>query len=119
MKLLSWTATPQVAIVVALTVAANGRPCPLSTEIIAGREVGPQEKSRIETYDDLLVRVEKKAPGFGGMFIDSDGRLAVYLRDRSQLPAARSAIESVFGSSRVPAAGMRSLQGQYAVSQLK
>ena len=73
----------------------------------------------METYDDLLVRVEKRAPGFGGMFIDSDGRLAVYLRDRSQLPAARSAIESVFGSSRVPAAGVRALQGQYAVSQLK
>jgi hypothetical protein len=73
----------------------------------------------METHDDLLVRVDKRAPGFGGMFIDSDGRLAVYLLDTAQLPAARSAIEAVFGSSRVPAAGLRALQGQYTVSQLK
>jgi hypothetical protein len=53
------------------------------------------------------------------MFIDPDGRLAVYLLDTAQLPAARSAIEAVFGSNRVPAAGMRALQGQYTVSQLK
>ena len=73
----------------------------------------------METHDDLLIRVEKKAPGFGGMFIDSDGRLAVYLLDIAQLADARSAIEAVFGSSRVPAAGIRAVQGQYVVSQLK
>jgi hypothetical protein len=70
------------------------------------------------SYDDLLVRVDERVPGFGGMFIASDGRLAIYLLDTSQLLAARSAIEAVFGSNRVPAAGMRALQGQYAVSQL-
>ena len=53
------------------------------------------------------------------MFIGSDGRLAVYLLDTTQLPAARSAIEAVFGPNLVPAAGVRALQGQYAVSQLK
>jgi hypothetical protein len=73
----------------------------------------------METHDDLLIRVEQKVPGFGGMFIDPDGRLAVYLLDVTKLAAARSAIESVFGSSGVPAAGIRALQGQYAVSQLK
>lgn len=73
----------------------------------------------METTDDLLVRVERRAPGFGGMFIDSDGRLAVYLLDTKQLGAARSAIEAVFGSSRVPAAGVRAVRGQYTVSQLK
>jgi hypothetical protein len=65
------------------------------------------------------MRVERRAPGFGGMFIDSDGRLAVYLLDIRQLDAARSAIEAVFGSSRVPVAGVRAVPGQYAVSQLK
>jgi hypothetical protein len=73
----------------------------------------------METHDDLLIRVEQKVPGFGGMFIDPDGRLAVYLLDVARLPAARSAIEDVFGSSFVPAAGIRALQGQYVVSQLK
>jgi hypothetical protein len=73
----------------------------------------------METYDDLLVRVEKRAPGFGGMFIDQDGRLAVYLLDPSQVDAARSAIEAVFGAQQVPAAGVHARQGQYTVSQLK
>jgi hypothetical protein len=73
----------------------------------------------MESYDDLLLRVEKKVPGFGGMFIDHNGRLAVYLVDPLQLPAARSAIEGVFGSQRLPAAGVRALKGQYTISQLK
>jgi hypothetical protein len=73
----------------------------------------------MESYDDLLVRVEERAPGFGGMFIGRDGRLAVYLLDPSQLAAARSAIEAVFGAQQVPAAGVRAVRGQYTVSQLK
>lgn len=73
----------------------------------------------IETYDNRLARVEKKARGFGGMFIDADGRLAVYLLDTAELPAARSAIESVFGAKLIPVSGVVALQGQYTVSQLK
>jgi hypothetical protein len=53
------------------------------------------------------------------MFIDREGRLAVYLIDVSQLPAARVAIESVFGADQVPAEGVRALQGRFTVSQLK
>jgi hypothetical protein len=73
----------------------------------------------VESYDELLARVEERAPGFGGMFLGQDGRLAVYLLDRSQLAAARSAIEIVFGAERLPAAGVRAVRGQYTVSQLK
>jgi hypothetical protein len=71
-----------------------------------------------QTYDDLLVRVDEQAPGFGGMFIDADGRLAVYLLDTSQLRTTRAAIDAVFGSSGLPA-DTRAVQGQYSVSQLK
>jgi hypothetical protein len=78
-----------------------------------------QETGRMERYDDLLVRVEQQVPGFGGMFVDRQGRLAVYLLDKSQLGAARAAIEAVFGVDSVPAGGVRALQGQYVVSQLK
>jgi hypothetical protein len=78
-----------------------------------------QETGSMERHDDLLVRVEQQVPGFGGMFIDREGRLAVYLLDTSQLGAARAAIEAVFGVDSVPAAGVRALQGQYVVSQLK
>jgi hypothetical protein len=78
-----------------------------------------REPGRMERYDDLLIRVEQQVPGFGGMFIDREGRLAVYLLDTSQLGAARAAIEAVFGVDAVPTAGVRALQGEYVVSQLK
>jgi hypothetical protein len=78
-----------------------------------------QKTDRMAHHDDLLVRVEEQVPGFGGMFVDRDGRLAVYLLDKSQLGAAQAAIEAVFGVDAVPAAGVRALQGQYVVSQLK
>jgi hypothetical protein len=85
---------------------------------VAGQETS-QTRTGTETYDELLVRVEGRVPGFGGMFVDQDGRLVVYLLDRSQLAAARSAIEAVFGAQHVPTAGVRARQGQYTVSQLK
>jgi hypothetical protein len=78
-----------------------------------------REPGRMERYDDLLVRVEQQTPGFGGMFIDREGQLAVYLLDTSQLGAALAAIEAVFGVDAVPTAGVRALQGEYVVSQLK
>jgi hypothetical protein len=77
-----------------------------------------QDSARMDTYDDLLVRVDERTPGFGGMFIDADGRLVVYLLDTSQLEPTRSAIEAVFGSNTLPA-DVRAMQGQYSVSQLK
>jgi hypothetical protein len=78
-----------------------------------------QETRRMAPYDDLLVQVEQQVPGFGGMFIDREGRLAVYLLDTSRLGAARAAIQAVFGVDAVPAAGVRARQGQYVISQLK
>jgi len=91
----------------------------LGCDIRAQVRGASQEPARMETHDDLLIRVEKYVSGFGGMFIDSNGQLAVYLLDAAQLDATRSAIEAVFGPSRVPAAGIRAIEGQYAVSQLK
>jgi len=108
-----------MAVMVVLTAIAVGGGLSATGESVAAANSGSQQPTRMETYDDLLVRVEKGAPGFGGMYVDADGRLAVYLLDTAQLPAARSAIEAVFGANRVPAAGVRAVQGQYAVSQLK
>jgi hypothetical protein len=113
-----WTVAPRIALALGLAAAAVGAAF-LVREVVAGTQAVSRESNRMQTYDDLLVRVDERAPGFGGMFIDSDGRLAVYLLDTKQLAAARTAIEAVFGSSRVPAAGVRALQGQYSVSQLK
>jgi hypothetical protein len=78
-----------------------------------------QDAGRMESHDDLLVRVERQVPGFGGMFIDRQGRLTVYLLDRSRLGAARAAIEAIFGPDSIPASGVRALQGDYVISQLK
>jgi hypothetical protein len=117
-RLLSWTKAPRIAVALVLAAAAVGAAF-LVREIVAASQTASQEPSRMETYDDLLVRVEQRALGFGGMFIDADGRLAVYLLDIARLPAARSAIEAVFGSSRVPAVGVRAVPGQYTISQLK
>ena len=69
----------------------------LARAIVTANQEASQERSRMERFDDLLVRVEERAPGFGGMFIGQDGRLAVYLLDPTKLAAARSAIEAVFG----------------------
>jgi hypothetical protein len=77
-----------------------------------------EQRGRVETHDDRLIRVEKLAPGFGGMFVDPEGQLAVYLLDTTQLAATRSAIETVFGTD-LPTSRMRAVQGQYVISQLK
>jgi hypothetical protein len=91
----------------------------LTLRFASGFQEGAREPGRMETYDDRLVRVERKAPGFGGMFTGEDGRLVVYLIDPSKIGDARSAIESVFGASHVPAAGVLAVRGRYTVSQLK
>jgi hypothetical protein len=90
-----------------------------ATTIVAATQAVSQEPATVESSDDLLVRVEERAPGFGGMFIDADGRLVVYLVDPATLPAARAVIEAVFGADRIPTAGVRAVQGQYTISQLK
>jgi hypothetical protein len=77
-----------------------------------------QTPPKMETHDDLLLRVERAAPGFGGMYVDIDGRLAVYLKDPMQLPAARAAIAAVFGAGTMPAAGVHAVAGQYTMSEL-
>ena len=93
--------------------------CVAHTATAAVPQSARQGQTRMQTHDDLLLQVDKQAPGFGGMFIDPNGRLAVYMLDTGRLAATRAAIESVFGSSHVPAAGMRAVQGQYSISQLK
>jgi hypothetical protein len=87
--------------------------------VVATSQAVSQEPGRVESQDDLFVRVEEGAPGFGGMFIGADGRLAVYLVDPATVAAARAAIEEVFGADRVPTAGIRALQGQFTISELK
>jgi len=77
------------------------------------------EGGKEKTFDDLLVEVAQRAPGFGGMFIDQEGSLSVYLLDVTQKTAAEATIAAVFGRDRIPPSGIRVLQGQYSFLQLK
>lgn len=112
----SWAKAPRIA--AALLLAAAAIIASVARQRAADRAEISQT-TRMETDDDRLLRVEQQAPGFGGMFVDVDGRLAVYLLDTTQLIAAQAAITTVFGPNFVPAAGMRALKGDYTVSQLK
>ncbi len=72
-----------------------------------------------KTYDDLLAEVAIRHPGFGGMFINAEQGLSVYLLDPTQSAAAEAAIAAVFGPQRIPREGIQALQGQYGFLQLK
>ena len=116
MKRPGWIAAPtfRITCVAVAALAAVFLP----RVIVTTREVPSQDVTSMETHDDLLLRIERAAPGFGGMFVERDGRLTVYLMDSAQLPAARAAIEALFGTGAIPAAGLHAVAGQYTVSQL-
>ncbi len=80
---------------------------------------GPEGRRQDATLDDLLIEVARRAPGFGSMFIDEDGRLTVHLIDPEESAAAEEAIAVVFGRERIPPGGMRVIPGQYSFLQLK
>ena len=107
---------PAPPLVVTCLVLATGAALFLYEAHLAARQT--QNATKMETHDDLLLRVERAAPGFGGMYVDKDGRLAVFLKDPAQLPAARAAIETVFGQGTIPAGGAHAVAGQYTMSQL-
>jgi hypothetical protein len=95
------------------------------------------------TFDDQLIEVAKRIPGFGGMFFDEAGTLTVYLIDADQPLSAQAAsaravrvrdtLAAVFGpdvltrggtadpaAPRAPAGGpaIRFIKGDYDVLQL-
>jgi hypothetical protein len=84
-----------------------------------GAQVSPvPEPPALLTIDDLFADVAKRAPAFGGMFVQ-DGTLQVYLLDTTQRTAAEAAIVAVFGRDRVSGRSLLARQGQYGFLQLK
>ncbi len=69
--------------------------------------------------DDPAAEVAQRVPEFGGMFIDAEGRLTVYLTDEAMGAEVLDAIAEVFGPDRIPAAGVRFIQGQYGYLELR
>ncbi len=52
------------------------------------------------SIDDLELQVATQVPAFGGMFLDANKALNIYLTDTRQAAAAETAIASVFGRTR-------------------
>ncbi len=73
----------------------------------------------MKTLDDMFADVARLVPTFGGFFVGDDGRLNVYLLDRSHLQAAMQAIVAVFGRDQLPIDNPVALQGRYSFTQLK
>lgn len=72
-----------------------------------------------KTIDDLYSEVARAVPEFGGMFIDSQGQLAIYLTDERQLEAAKTSIVSVFGRDRFDMTRAVALRARYTFTDLR
>ncbi|OGF53145.1 MAG: hypothetical protein A2Z21_09600 [Candidatus Fraserbacteria bacterium RBG_16_55_9] len=85
------------------------------------------ERSRVQsigtsqpgTLDDLFAEVASRVPAFGGMFLNEQNSLYVYLLDPTQKAAVEAALVAVFGPELLPADGIQVLQGQYSFTQLQ
>ncbi|MBP6820497.1 MAG: hypothetical protein KA368_03085 [Acidobacteria bacterium] len=113
--------------VLVLSALAIGLKLSLSLHASAQQEDGNRMAARtptaptqpVKTLDDMFADVARLVPTFGGFFVGDDGRLNVYLLDRSQLPTAMQAIIAVFGREGLPLENPVAVQGRYSFTQLK
>jgi len=81
----------------------------------------PQE----ETLDDLLTRLSDQIPGFGGLFLDDRGQIAVYLVEGEVRTLSVREIGATIARAlgweepRLLAGAVRLLPGRYTFRQLK
>jgi len=74
---------------------------------------------RALSIDELFVKVTKKHPEFGGMFIDEDeDTIFVYLLD-GDLDAVVKKLKKVFGEENLPQRNAEVLEAKYSFLQLK
>jgi len=71
------------------------------------------------SINDLSAAVAARVPEFGGLFLNENGELAVYLTETTQpkVQATEAAIREIFGSE-VPDRIGQVLQGKYSFTQL-
>lgn len=81
---------------------------------------------RVPTYDEHLAELAGRIPGFGGYFLDRDGKIAVYLTNPAQRARAVEVLTPVLGNRRFSArmarpvvSELRVYQGQYDFLQLR
>ncbi|MCS6914538.1 MAG: S1 family peptidase [Myxococcales bacterium] len=74
--------------------------------------------------DDLLLRIAEREPGFGGLFVDADGRLAAYVRPElapahaALAQVLASVVSEVFGPGRMSSGTLRILPARFTFLQL-
>lgn len=85
------------------------------------RAVAREKQNGPPTLDDLFARIAEQVPGFGGMFIDKAGNLAVYMVNLqpNAATAVQSAIARVFGQDERFQRPIVLLPGKYDFLQLK
>ncbi len=76
-------------------------------------------------YEDRILEIEAKVPGFGGLSIDTDGTLKAYLTDTSRAPDARAAVVAMshahpelFTRQDGSTPSVHIVKGEYAFSDL-
>lgn len=82
----------------------------------------------IETYDDLLVKMSREVPGFGGMFFDDANNLNVYLTVAQKLESSnapdiakqkvKAALTKVFGKDLSAESALRAADGTSVSSDI-
>jgi hypothetical protein len=78
----------------------------------------PPHADQPVTLDDRFAEVARRAPVFGGAFIEGDV-LNVWLTAPAQRGPAEQAFAAVFGQDRIPPGGVRVLHAQYGFLQLQ
>jgi hypothetical protein len=103
--------------------------------VSAAPEPLPDAALQHASVDERLAIVARNVPGFGGMFFDENGDLAIYLTHPEHKDAATRHLTDVFGAERLrskgptqgrgadrrklPAGEVRVLQGQYGFDELE
>jgi hypothetical protein len=73
----------------------------------------------VQSYDDMLAEVARRAPGFGGVYRDDDGALVFVMKNPAMAPSAEAALRSVFNMENAEYAAVRVREGRYGFDELK
>ncbi len=84
------------------------------------QDAAPEDQQPVQAgdADDILAQGTEAAPAFGGMFLDANGVLNIYLVDPSQAGEAAAAIASVFGADRFEGAAVKVLEADFSFADL-
>ncbi len=64
--------------------------------VAAGEEIRAAVQGRRDRgFEDELLRIEAHVPGFGGLFVDTDGTPSMWLREPSREPEARTELAAL------------------------